>query len=327
MLGVLGISDFDERVYRVFLGGPGKPVQDIATDVNAPVSRVRHAVTRLESLGLLRRVTHGHYTPVGPQTALTMLLNQRRIETEQSFAAVQGAVDELTDQYRAGRLHADPTSLVEVLSGRQAVNRRVDELTKSITQHMWVLDKPPYLELGNGQPETNETEMAATVEMINRGVELRVVYCPESMERPGRFDLVNRLAALGEQSRTLPSLPFKLRIMDRRVALVPLLGGIYDSLAVVHPSGLLDALIELFEAYWQRATPITAPPGRSQDQPTEDDLLLLRMLKAGLKDHAVARQLGVSSRTATRRIATIMARLGTETRFQAGVEAAKRGWI
>lgn len=327
MLGVLGISDFDERVYRVFLGGPGKPVQDIATDVNAPVSRVRHAVTRLESLGLLRRVAHGHYTPIGPQTALTTLLNQRRIETEQSFAAVQGTVDELTDQYRAGRLRADPTSLVEVLSGRQVVNRRVDELTKSITQHMWVLDKPPYLEHVNGQPETNESEMAGTVEMINRGVELRVVYCPESMERPGRFDLVNRLAALGEQSRTLPSLPFKLRIMDRRVALVPLLGGIYDSLAVVHPSGLLDALIELFEAYWARATPITAPPGQSQDQPTEDDLLLLRMLKAGLKDHAVARQLGVSSRTATRRIATIMARLGTETRFQAGVEAAKRGWI
>lgn len=249
-----------------------------------------------------------------------------RIETEQPFAAVQGAVDELTDQYRAGRLRVDPTSPVEVLSGRQAVNRRVDELTKSVTHHMWVLDRPPYPELGDGRPETNETEMAATVEMINRGVELRVVYCPESMERPGRFDLVNRLAALGEQSRTLPSLPFTLRIMDRRVALVPLQGG-YDSLAVVHRCGLLDALVELFEAYWARATPITAPPGQSQDQPTEDDLLLLRMLKAGLKDHAVARQLGVSSRTATRRIATIMARLGTETRFQAGVEAAKRGWI
>jgi DNA-binding CsgD family transcriptional regulator len=224
-------------------------------------------------------------------------------------------------------LRTDPTSLVEVLSGRQVVNRRVEELTRSISTHMWVLDKPPYLEWANGQPDTNETELAVTVEMINRGVDIRAVYCPESMERPGRFDLVNRLAALGEQSRMLPSLPFKLRIMDRRVALVPLIGGSYDGLAVVHPSGLLDALLELFEAYWERAVPIMAPPSAVDDRPTEEDLLLLRMLKAGLKDHAVARQLGVSARTATRRIATIMDRLGTETRFQAGVEAAKRGWV
>lgn len=327
MLGALGISEFDERVYRVFLAGPDLPVHEIASAVGAPTSRVRHAVSRLESVGLLRRVTHGHYQPAGPQTALMTLLNQRRMEAEAAFAAVQGAVEELTVEYRAGRLRTDPSSLVEVLSGRDTVNRRVEELTRSISTHMWVLDKPPYLEWANGQPDTNETEMTVTMAMISRGVDIRAVYCPESMQRPGRFDTVVRLAELGEQSRMLPSLPFKLRIMDRRVALVPLIGGIYDSLAVVHPSGLLDALMELFDAYWERAVPIGKVPTQDEDRPSEDDLLLLRMLKAGLKDHAVARQLGISARTATRRIATIMERLGTETRFQAGVEAAKRGWL
>jgi predicted DNA-binding transcriptional regulator len=327
VLSALGISEFDERVYRVFLAGPDLPVHEIAAAVDAPASRVRHAVTRLESFGLLRRVTHGHYQPAGPQTALMALLNQRRMEAERAFVAVQGAVEELTVEYRAGRLRTDPSSLVEVLSGRDTVNRRVEELTRSISTHMWVLDKPPYLEWANGQPDTNETEMSVTTTMISRGVDIRAVYCPESMERPGRFDTVVRLAELGEQSRMLPSLPFKLRIMDRRVALVPLIGGIYDSLAVVHPSGLLDALMELFDAYWERAVPIGTVPAHDEDRPSEDDLLLLRMLKAGLKDHAVARQLGISARTATRRIATIMERLGTETRFQAGVEAAKRGWL
>lgn len=326
MLGPLGIGEFDERVYRVFLAEPGRTVQEIAAAVDAPASRVRHAVVRLESLGLIHRVAHGLYQPAGPQTALMTLLNQRRMEAEAAFAAVQGAVEELAGEYRAGRLRTDPSSLVEVLSGREVVNRRVEELTMSISTHMWVLDKPPYLEWANGQPDTNETEMAVTTDMIRRGVDIRAVYCPESMERPGRFETVVRLAELGERSRMLPSLPFKLRIMDRRVALVPLIGGIYDSLAVVHPSGLLDALLELFEAYWERATPITATTAPA-DELGDDDRLLLRMLQAGLKDHAVARQLGISARTATRRIATIMAKLGTETRFQAGVEAAKRGWI
>ncbi|MFD0508094.1 hypothetical protein ACFQ0G_45580 [Streptomyces chiangmaiensis] len=51
------------------------------------------------------------------------------------------------------------------------------------------------------------------------------------------------------------------------------------------------------------------------------------MLKAGLKDQAIARQLGYSPRTATRKIAALMTRLGASTRFQAGVEATARRWI
>jgi DNA-binding CsgD family transcriptional regulator len=284
-------------------------------------------VTRLTALGLIRRVAQGRYQPVGPENALTALLNQRRLEAESAFTGVQAAVEDFAHVYQAGRLRTDPGSLVEVLTGREMVNRRVEELTQSITTHVWVLDKPPYLEWANGQPDTNEMEMAVTRAMISRGVDIRSVYCPESMERPGRFDTVVKLTALGEQSRLLPSLPFKLRIMDRRVALVPLVGEIYDSLAVVHPSGLLDALIELFEAYWERAEPIAGRRPPHDDKPSEEDMLLLHMLKAGLKDQSIARQLGVSGRTATRRIAEVMATLGASTRFQAGVEAAARGWL
>jgi DNA-binding CsgD family transcriptional regulator len=169
--------------------------------------------------------------------------------------------------------------------------------------------------------------MEVTLGMINRGVDVRAVYSPEALERPGRFDIVVKLAGLGEQSRLLPSLPFKLRILDRQLALVPLVGGLYDDLALVHPSGLLDALIELFEAYWTRATPVIAGHPPAGDTPGEEDLLILHMLRTGLKDEAIARQLGVSARTATRRIAAIMVLLGATSRFQAGVEAVGRGWL
>ncbi len=70
-------------------------------------------------------------------------------------------------------------------------------------------------------------------------------------------------------------------------------------------------------------------PGRDADTstPTSEEIALLTMLRAGLKDQAIARQLGLSTRTATRRIAALMARLDATTRFQAGVEACARGWI
>lgn len=328
VLSPLGIGEFDECVYRVLLHQDDRSVSGVAAFLGAGPSRVRHAITRLADLGLVRRVARGRFQPVGPGTALTGLLNRRRLEAEVAFSQVQAAVEELNQEYRTGQIRTDAGSLVQVLSGREAVNRTVDELTRSLNSHWWALDRPPYLEWANGEQGSTETEMEFTLALIERGVDVRTVYCPDSMEqRPGRFHTLIELAALGEQARILPSLPFKLRILDRRVALLPLVGGVYDSLAVVHASGLLDALIELFEAYWQRAVPLIPGPAPTEDEPAEDDLLILRMLRAGLKDQAIARQLGVSPRTATRRIAGIIARLGATSRFQAGVEATARGWV
>ncbi len=54
---------------------------------------------------------------------------------------------------------------------------------------------------------------------------------------------------------------------------------------------------------------------------------LLQQLAAGAQDEQIARRLGVSLRTVRRRVADVMSELGAESRFQAGVEAAKRGWI
>jgi DNA-binding Lrp family transcriptional regulator len=322
VLGALGIREFDERVYRAYLAKPDRTAREIAEHLDTTPSRVGHAVTRLVDLGVLRKEGRGRHRPVGPRTALSALLSQRRAESEATFAAVRDVVDDLADAYRAGRLQGDPTGLVEVLTGHEPVTRRVAELTRSVRTHFWVLDRPPYL-----WSTTNEAEQALTVDMLNRGIDLRSVYSAEAFDRPGRFELITRLARLGEQARVLPDLPFKLRIMDRRVAMLPLIPDRYDSIAVVHQSGLLDALVELFHAYWERAQPMIATVPETSDQPSIEDLVLLRMLQAGYKDQAIARQLGTSARTVTRRIAVIASRLGVETRFQVGAEAAKRGWI
>jgi DNA-binding CsgD family transcriptional regulator len=327
VLHVLGIGDFDERVYRALLARPDGSPQELASGLDATASRTRHALARLDRVGLIRRAGRGRYRPVGPESALMVLLSRRRLENEAALARVRDSIEELTDEYRAGRLRTDPGSLIEVLSGREAVNRRVDELTRSVSNSLWVLDRPPYLEWADGAPETNESEAVFTRGLLDKGADIRAVYCPQSMDRPGRFATVMRLAALGEQARMLPRLPFKLRVMDRRVALMPLVGDMYDNLVVVHPSGLLDGLIELFEAYWERARPLLPAGDPDQEPGDAEDRLVARMLLAGLKDQAIGRQLGVSSRTATRRIAAVMERLGADTRFQAGAEAARRGWV
>jgi DNA-binding NarL/FixJ family response regulator len=96
---------------------------------------------------------------------------------------------------------------------------------------------------------------------------------------------------------------------------------------VVTGSGMLCALLALFERYWEAA----APFGGERRDPDEElgagDRELLRLLAKGLTDEAAGRQLGVSQRTVRRRISDLTDQLGAGSRFQAGVLASRRGWL
>lgn len=94
------------------------------------------------------------------------------------------------------------------------------------------------------------------------------------------------------------------------------------SARLVNDSLLSHALVPLFEAVWANATPLGSD---AHGQITEEERELLTMLASGLMDKAIVRHLDVH--TVRRRISRLMQALNVETRFQAGVQAALRGWL
>ncbi|MET9066527.1 helix-turn-helix domain-containing protein [Streptosporangium sandarakinum] len=327
VLGAVGVTDFDERVYRLLLRRPGRRTGEMAAELGVGPARVRSALARLADAGLLRRGGPGRYEAVPPEAAIEWLVDRRRLETEARLAEVRTIVSDFTQLYHSGRMESGPAGVVEVLAGEEAVKRVVTELQRTVGTELLGFDRPPYVGRPDDSTDTNESELATTRSLLTRGVDIRVVYCADSLYRPGRLETLVRLAEEGERSRFVEHLPFKLRIADRRVGLFPLVDGVYDNIALLHPSRLLDALVELFEVYWERGRPLTGLPQTADEQPPEEDLLVLRLLNAGLKDEAIGRHLGVSARTATRKIAAVVERLGVTTRFQAGAAAAARGWL
>jgi len=92
----------------------------------------------------------------------------------------------------------------------------------------------------------------------------------------------------------------------------------------VRAPGLVTLVSELFEQLWLRAAPLDHPDG---DGAVDDRRRILELLMSGTKDETIARQLGLSLRTVRRRVADLMDELGARTRFQAGVEAHRRGLL
>ena len=127
----------------------------------------------------------------------------------------------------------------------------------------------------------------------------------------------------GEEVRVLDAMPTRLLVISPTHAVLPEpLGYADEPRLLVRQGALVEALTLLFELYWER--PLAVPTGRRASTSAP---FLLRQLASGAKDEQIARTLGLSLRTVRRRVADLMIELGVDTRFQAGAEAARRGWL
>ena len=311
MLEHVGVSSEDETTYRVLLRHPQCTVRDLAERIGRSSDLVRRSAGRLEELGLLSRTPDhpARLVPTRPDVAVEVLIAARRADLDRTQAAARELLDEMTvpDEYR-------PESLLEVLTGQDAIAARFAQLVQATERELLVLDRPPYASgAGESQPRV--------LGLLGDGVTVRGIYAPDSLQVPGAVDDAYDAAQAGEQSRVHPAVPMKLAVADRSVALLPLaVDRMVDSALVVRRSALLDALVQMFFLLWDQGVPVTTEPDAS-----DLDRRLLTMLAAGMKDDSIARQLDISSRTVGRRVAELMDRIGARTRFEAGVHAQRRG--
>lgn len=78
---------------------------------------------------------------------------------------------------------------------------------------------------------------------------------------------------------------------------------------------------------WYVITTDTPGIGEAYAPPPAQMLPILEELLSGDTDVTVSRRLNVSPRTYSRRVADVLDYLGVNTRFQAGMEVALRGWV
>lgn len=310
MLESVGVEPPDEEAYRALLAVSECELPELAKLLEREEREVAATVDRLEALGLLT-TTSDHpvrLLPTRPDVAVDALVAVRRAELDRVRAEARVLLTEL----RAQEQHR-PENLVEVIVGQDAIAARFAQLLNGTREQLLVLDRPPYA----SRPGESDPRVRG---LLSDGVVVQGIYSPDSLNVPGGVDEAYSAADAGETSRVHPQVPMKLAVFDRRIALLPLsVDQLVDSALVVHPCALLDALIEMFTLLWDQAVPVV--PSVTAD-PT--DARLMTLLAAGFKDDAIARQLGLSSRTVGRRVAELMETLGARTRFQAGIHAQRR---
>ncbi|MEU1347368.1 LuxR C-terminal-related transcriptional regulator [Streptomyces sp. NPDC005775] len=318
------------QVYRAFLFHDEQDAHELARLTNGDAGTTEAAIAKLIDLALLAPSEDSPrgLRAVNPLCGMRTLL-QREQETLagrarriQQNTTVLGTI---AAEYAAdGRsAHADG---VEQLHHVDDVRTRVETLLKSCRQESLALHPA-----GGPTEESLETCRLLKKRAFGRSARFRSIYVDKIMRDPVTRSQARWMDEHTCEVRTAPSLPMRLLIVDTTAAVVDGLPGQGSSSTLLFRNRpMVLAMRALFEAYWDHANPLSqaaAPHEAERDEITPQDRRLLELLAAGLTDTAVARILGISVRTERRKLATLMERLGVSSRFEAGVQAARRQWI
>jgi sugar-specific transcriptional regulator TrmB/DNA-binding CsgD family transcriptional regulator len=316
---VLGLPAEESAAYRALITVPSAGPEEFAELLVIEAGQAAKLLAGLEAAGLAVRSLGdpGRFVATPPSSALRAVLLRRRHELQQAEAEL-GALDEV---YRAATVRRGAGGVVDIVDGAAAVRELFGRLQLGAREEVLSFVKAPVAVISGSENVAEDTA-------VERGVRYRVLLERAMLdEEPGFFDRLEHARAAGEEVRIAETLPLKLIVVDRELALVPLhANGTGPAAALlVHESGLLHALIALFEAEWLRASPVVvaAEPAGLEEM----DSRILSLLMTGLTDEAVAAHLGTSLRTVQRRVRHLMDLTGGRTRLQLGFQVAKRGWL
>ena len=329
MLESFEVSQNAESLYLYLLRNPAFDLVAIADNMGWTPEVLHGALDELSVLALLRPSSDNPLVmrPVAPDVGLESLLVRQQAELlsrQQRISESRAALAMVVAEY-AGATPLAQANVVEEVVGLDAIRDRLARLAND-TRHEVLTFAPG----GAQDHETMEASKPLDMRLLDRGVTMRTIYLDSvrSATASASVAYATWLTELGGEVRTAPTLPFRMIVVDREVALIPTNPDESSvGAAVLTGRGAVAALCTLFDQVWRTSTPLGYTASRDANGLTSHERELLRMMANGDTDGHIARRMAFSTRTIGRTIADLMVRLGVRSRFQAGVRAAELGWL
>jgi DNA-binding CsgD family transcriptional regulator/sugar-specific transcriptional regulator TrmB len=326
-LADLGVTPEEEQVYLAVLQTPQIDRPRLGALTGLGPECVAGCLERLLELCMVRAEPEAPsgVVPVSPTLAVDDLVERVQdglLEQQRRVLRARAVAADLELALHRGQ---QGNSLgVERLESVAEVRKRLDEIAFYTRETVWAISPS-----GAKSPEAIEASRPLDLRALRREVDMRTIYHHTVTEDPPTMAYLRELARAGAQARTSRERLERLIIVDRRLAVVPI--HPHDSsrgaLVVEHPT-LIAPFLRGFETEWERAKELETDVDPAQTGAlSEQDLDILRLLAEGKKDEVIARSVNLSLRHVRRRIAAVIAELGSSSRFQAGVEAERQGLL
>lgn len=312
--------------YAVDMGEFGCP-ERAARTLGLTAKAVHDAVTLLVEHRLLRRDSDRgrRLLPVDPDVAATVLVTpmEREIHQRQEVIAQirQRAIGFREDYARRGQGAPHGGALASV-EGSEELQGHLRLAGEACRRELLVLLS------GRSEDAALDDVPQLCAPLARRGVAVRVV-CPHRSRTDLRLRAgLRQLVEAGAEIRTVTHVPRAAVVVDRSVAL--LLGqghGGQIRASRIGSDEVVGFLLDVFDQVWDVATPLVRLDSGYAEVTGDLHESIAALMAKGFTDEVLARKLSMSVRTCRRHIAALMRELDSASRFQAGVQAARRGLI
>jgi hypothetical protein len=320
-LSVLGFSAAQEELYRIVLRNSGASRQELAQLLARPVDSLCEDISRFAALGLVD-LPGDTVVALPPGQALLRVITEesRRLHSvSEQLESLRRLLPSLTAEHLSSQAPKGEPVTVEVLPPEEVIDFIQSLLPTTTGDLLWMRPdqwRYPSLAVRDSRVE----------ELIRSGRRSRAIYPARVLEDAP--EIVRARSQVGEHVRIVAELPLRIAVLGDTAAVIgEPFGDSRGRALVVRQELMVQAMRLYFECLWEKAMTVPGLDRHAYAEPAGDRKLLLDQLAGGAKDEQIARALGLSLRTVRRRVAEMLDELGAESRFQAGVEAVRRGWI
>lgn len=320
------LTEFDVEVYRSLLVNPGCTLSALAADLHRSVEPITESLRALADIGLVHTAHGGRLSAVSPMLAEAVALGAEDLDLSARRATLEARrnnIHRLVPEW-VGAVQRDVVpSAVDVVEDQNEIG--------NVLMHYADHCRDELLSVAPGRlPRTrvDSRTRIANLYGLRRGIRTRALYQHAALRDRHTRSYLSELADNGARIRFAPSVPGRSLVVDGEVALLPIpTDSGPHGLAIVRDTNVVSWIIATFEQLWAEATPMEDLVNRSNDDPAMDETraAILRLMAEGEKDEAISRRLSISVRTCRRHIAEYMLQVGANSRFQAGVIAARAG--
>ncbi|RDI46229.1 regulatory LuxR family protein [Nocardia mexicana] len=310
------------RAYAALVQHPRSSLIELASYLECPLEVAEASLDRLCELQAAVRIdTNGRtvWDAHAPEALSEAESRRRQGET----ARMHAAAARLGETFRSVRRTVRGGGTIVPMYETRELVAEFEDLQRAARNSVRLVERGPYICDADKAERMFELKSAR----IDAGIRYQTLYQDTVYQDPDRLRHALATNSAGALARTLPDPPLKVMIVDGERASLMLHSDERrgDPMGLrIGPSPTLDLLVRTFDVLWSLAAPISVNPSEPLD---ERDRAILTLMGLGATDDTIARRLGMSRRTVVRRTASLLERLGASTRFQAGVQAIRRGWL
>lgn len=257
-LGELGLSSYEEKVYRTLLVTGATTASDLSMASDVPRGRIYDVLNGLESRQLVRSqaTEPTRYLAVDPDAAVDRLLEERVSELDRE----RDRYREVAETARSDLLPEPPVDGSVWLGslGSDAMSDALRQHTHTAEESIHALVGPPY---EHASWETVRAEFESFFDGARAEVDVSLIVTDRVLDVvPDSFPELLADQQASVDVRALQEIPLSFDVVDRASATIDVLhpGSPADRLGVVgvNAAGVVEALEAQFQASWEDAVPV-----------------------------------------------------------------------